>query len=429
MDIFDLRIIDGPAPWVVYGLAIAIVLVLLIRKPTVRWVLTAGIGILSGAALATIVFLVSDATNAFGDRLPPDALWWAIATFAAVGLAIVSLWNNPVWRKVVAIIGIPVFVVAGTIGVNAVFGINPTLGSLFGIVSADPIVIPTPTATATDGPPDKPLYDTWKPPADMPAQGQQGTQVIPATASGFNARPAGIYLPPAALVKNAPELPVILFMMGYPGNPDPSYIGAVLDEYAAKNNGLAPIAVVADQIGTGGDPACADSAAYGNAETYITKDVVTWITANLHVIDDPAWWVIGGYSNGGGCAIKYGAKYPDLWHNIIDVSGEPFPGSEDPDSVIQQIYGGDKAAFEAAKPLSIMAAHGPYTGFTAAFSAGAEDPTYMQAAQTVSDAAKAAGMTVTYETVPGAGHVQGAVQGGMEIGVGVMYPVLGLSPG
>ena len=44
--------------------------------------------------------------------------------------------------------------------------------------------------------PTGPLYETWTPPDGMPATGQQGTQVIPATESGFDARPAGIYLPP-----------------------------------------------------------------------------------------------------------------------------------------------------------------------------------------------------------------------------------------
>ncbi|WP_241245827.1 alpha/beta hydrolase-fold protein [Microbacterium sp. 4R-513] len=263
----------------------------------------------------------------------------------------------------------------------------------------------------------------------MPTQGKVGTQVIPTAQSGFDARPAGLYLPPAALTKDAPDLPLVIMMMGFPGDPDPSYIASVLDGYAAKNNGLAPIVIVADQIGaSGNDPACADSAAYGKAETYITKDVVDWARQNLPIIDDPRWWVIAGYSNGGGCAIKYGTSFPDMWKNIIDVSGEPFPGSEDPDAVTKTVYGGDQAAFEASKPVNIMKAHpGAYDGMTAVFTAGADDPTYVQAAQTVSDAAKAAGMAVTYETIPGAGHVGPALPGGLEIGFRVMYPVLGLS--
>lgn len=162
----------------------------------------------------------------------------------------------------------------------------------------------------------------------------------------------------------------------------------------------------------------------------VTKDVVDWAKQNLHIIEDPKYWVIAGYSNGGGCAVKYLATYPDQWKNLIDVSGEPFPGSEDPDSVTATIYGGDSAAFEAAKPINIMkaATPGTYDGITAVFTAGSEDPTYIQAAKDVSAEAQSVGMTVTYYEVPGAGHVGDALTDGLQEGFTVLYPVLGLSP-
>ncbi|MCV5215726.1 hypothetical protein OFC53_31295, partial [Escherichia coli] len=85
-------------------------------------------------------------------------------------------------------------------------------------------------------------------------------------------------------------------------------------------------------------------------------DVVDWAKKNLHIIDDPAYWTIAGYSNGGGCAIMFGAQSPTLWKNILDVSGEPFGGSEQVANITKTIYGGDAAAFEASKPVNIMAA-------------------------------------------------------------------------
>lgn len=39
--IYSLPIIAGPVPWIVYGLAAALALYLLLRRPTPRWVLTA----------------------------------------------------------------------------------------------------------------------------------------------------------------------------------------------------------------------------------------------------------------------------------------------------------------------------------------------------------------------------------------------------
>ena len=424
--LLSLNVIDGPAYWIVLGVAAVLALYLLIRKPTVRWVVTALLGIIVGVAIALGIFLASNATNAFGAPLPLFVAWWAMVALGGIGLSIVNLWRSRWWRKVLAILGVLVFAAVGGLGINAAYGLNPTLGSMFGVETDNPVNIPTPQPTQTNA---GPLFSSWTPPADMPEKGTQGTQVIPATVSGFDARPAGIYLPPAAQVTGAPALPLVIMMMGYPGNPDPSYIGAVLDDYASKNKGLAPIVIVADQIGNGGDPACADSTTFGNAETYIKKDVVDWAKTNLNILEDPKFWVIAGYSNGGGCAIKYGAQEPDVFKNILDISGEEFPGSEDSDSVVAQIYGGDQSKFEASKPINILAANtGQYAGVTAIFTVGGADPGFIPAAKDVSAAAKTAGMSVSYIEIPGAGHVVDGLNGGLEAGFGLLYPVLQLSP-
>nr|WP_315267899.1 alpha/beta hydrolase-fold protein [Microbacterium lemovicicum] len=424
--LWSLNVIDGPAYWGVLIAAVVFAIYLLMRTPSPRWVLTSLLGIVLGVAIALGVFLASNATNAFGSPLPLFVAWWSMGALGGVGLAVANLFRSRWWRKVLAIIGALVFALAGGLGINAAYGLNPTLGSMFGVSADNPVNIPTPDPTRTNA---GPLYSSWTPPADMPAKGTQGTQVIPATVSGFDARPAGIYLPPAAQVANAPALPLVILMMGYPGNPDPSYIGAVLDDYASKNKGLAPIVVVADQIGNGGDPACADSSTFGNAETYIKKDVVDWAKTNLNILEDPKFWVIAGYSNGGGCAIKYGAEEPDVFTNILDISGEEYPGSEDADSVTAQIYGGDAAKFEASKPINILAANkGKYDGVNAIFTVGGADPAFIPAAKAVSAAAKDAGMTTAYIEIPGAGHVVDGLNGGLDAGFGLLYPILQLSP-
>jgi enterochelin esterase-like enzyme len=429
MDIWQLPIIDPPVPWILYGLSLSLLLVLLVR----RWRPRPLVWALGGAALGILIavgaFVFSNVTVAFGDALPLWVLLWAGAGLGAAGFALGGLVGARVWRRVVSILAVPVFLAASGIGINAGYGLDPTLGDLFGISARPAVDLPTAAPTSA-GAPDAPLYETWKPPADMPAAGTQGSQVIPATVSGFDARPAGIYLPPAAQVDDAPALPLVIMMMGFPGNPDPSAIGSVLDGFAAKNNGLAPIVVVADQIGgSGNDPACADSEHFGNARTYVLTDVVSWAKKNLNIIEDPAYWTIAGYSNGGGCAITYGATHPELWKNILDVSGEEFPGSEHVDDVVANIYGGDQAAFEAAKPLSILqaAAPGTYKGMTAVFTAGADDAEYTANAAKVAAVAKQVGMSVTTYEVPGAGHTGPALPGGLEAGFQVLYPVLGLS--
>ncbi|MBN9153070.1 MAG: esterase [Microbacterium sp.] len=427
--ILDLPIIAGPVPGIVYLLAIAFALYLLIRKPSVVWVVTAVLGIVVGAFVGLGVFVWGKVTGGLGDPLLIAVLWWGMATLGAIGLAVVNLWRSRWWRKVIAVVGIPIFAIAGTIGINAAYGLNDTVGDLVGIVAGHPIVKPTPHRS--NSAPDRPIYETWKPPAGMPKQGKTGSQPIAGLVSGFQARDAGIYLPPAALVSNAPPLPLMIMMMGQPGSPDPTYVSGVADEFAAQHEGLAPIIIVADQLGSSdNDPACADSKAYGNAETYIKTDVVNWARKNLNIIDDPRYWIMAGYSNGGGCAVKYVAQEPNVFKNLIDISGEIYPGSEDPQSVTDTIYGGSAAAFDAAKPITIMqkAPRGAYDGVTAFFSAGQLDPQYQGEASQVSAAAKAVGMNVTYTVIPGVGHVGADVPDSLTAAFALFYPVLGLSP-
>jgi hypothetical protein len=120
---------------VVYGaaaVAAAFALYLLIRRPTPRWIATALIGMLVGAVVATGALLAADALTTFGEVIPRIADVWVIAAFAAVALAVVNLWSSRWWRKVIAAVGIVVFLLAGAIGVNACLGLYATVGAMLG---------------------------------------------------------------------------------------------------------------------------------------------------------------------------------------------------------------------------------------------------------------------------------------------------------
>ncbi|WP_347110499.1 alpha/beta hydrolase-fold protein [Paenarthrobacter sp. S56] len=419
--------ITGP---VVMTVAVALgvgMFLLLFLRSSPRWANRALLGMAVAALLGWLaLWLVVDVLDVFHVGLSPRVWFWAISGFAALGLAVVTFRRSPRWRKAAAAISIPVFISVSALGINKEFGLNNTLGSALGIPTQDPIQLakPHPDDPASKGP----LWEHWKPPSNMPAKGEVGTQVIPATESGFNARPAGIYLPPAALTPNPPKLPLFVLMMGQPGLPDPQYVAAALDEFAARNNGLAPIAVVADQIGPDQDDTlCLDTATYGNVEKYINVDVVNWAKSNLNILADRDHWTIAGYSNGGQCAISFAVKYPQMWGNVVDISGEEYPGAEDPSGNLAQIFQGDQAAYDAQMPINIMKGK-QFTKTTAVFTAGSDDPVYVAAAQAVSAAARAAGMTVTYYEVPGGGHVGVSLDAGLIKGFEVLYPRLGLSP-
>ena len=427
--LLEANIIDGPLILSAFVLSAAAVIYLLWRKPTRRWVLTAGGALLSGLALAVLIwFLTVRVWNLFGIPLSGTDYAWLVVVCSGVILALVSLVRSSRRRKLIAVASIVLFLVTGALGVNADFGINRTVAALIGVTVEKPLQLaPTSAPTSTPQGPVLPLWKSWKPPAGMPTQGTTGTQVIPNTLSGFTSRPAGIYLPPAALTANPPKLPLVILVMGQPGNPDPSYIAATLDREAAAHNGLAPIVIVADQLGDpNSDPLCLDTAQYGNAETFITKDVVNWARANLNILQDARHWTIAGYSNGGQCAISFAAKYPKLWSNVIDISGEEYAGSENAPAVLASVFGGNQAAYDAQKPLTLLAAQ-PLPGTVGVFTVGSNDSGYIPGVKAVAAAAQAAGMTVTYWEAPNGGHVLPALTDGLDKAFEVLYPRLELA--
>ncbi|ERK70976.1 hypothetical protein N136_02673, partial [Leifsonia aquatica ATCC 14665] len=239
-------------------------------------------------------------------------------------------------------------------------------------------------------------------------------------------REAGLYLPPAARVAHPPTLPLVVMMMGQPGNPDPEPIAGVLDRFAASHHGLAPIVIVADQLGDPThDTLCRDTKRFGAVETYITRDVPAWAEKNLAVTHDHRFWTVAGYSNGGLCALSFGIGHPDLFTNILDISGEEFPGAEHPDATLHDEFGGDQAAYDRAKPFTRLRASS-FPGTTAIFTACADDPGYHAVALRASQLARAAGINSAFVSLPTGGHGIGALDGGLNGGFADLYPLLGL---
>jgi poly(3-hydroxybutyrate) depolymerase len=430
LGILRIQIIGGAVQFVIYVLAAAAVAFLIARRPTRRRVIVGSIATAGGALIGGGVLIVLAVTDALGVNLSATTSVWAIAGFAGIALGIASLWSNPGWRTIGSAFAVVLVVLAGTLGINADFGLDPTVGALAGVSTLDTIALPIakstpePIPTALDG---GALWANWVAPADMPAEGSASDVTIPGAISGFNARPAGLYLPPAALVKNAPLLPLVIMMMGQPGNPDPSFQEHILDAMQANHNGLAPIVIVADQIGNPSvDPLCLNTARYGNAESYVTQDVVNWARSHLRVLQDPAHTTIAGYSNGGECALYFGAKYPNIFGNVLDISGEEYPGADEYGAVLSSVFHGDLAAYQGTWPVNLLA-QGKYPDTVAIFTVGSNDYAYRKVAMKMSAAATTAGWKATYFEVLNGGHVLGALNGGLAEGYSILYPRLGLS--
>ncbi|WP_454227806.1 hypothetical protein, partial [Propioniciclava flava] len=185
-----------------HALALVGLVVTLLWRPTRRSLLGALVGAILGVIVAVglwAVFIRGLNFYGVGLGLPVYAL--LAATLAGVGVCLAALLRRGtprggrarrnqadadagqastrtkraggagVARRVVAALTAVAVVAAGTLAINAAFGLNATLASLMGIVVDDPVNFPAPSSSDPAVAPAHPLWSTWKPPADMPKQG------------------------------------------------------------------------------------------------------------------------------------------------------------------------------------------------------------------------------------------------------------------
>lgn len=403
--LFEMHIDTVVFQSVMYGLAAIVFVYLLVRRHVRAWLLRSVLPAVAGAVTGLLVsWLVSDVWNVFGVALTPVVRMWVALAFAGISLALANLWKSRWWRTVVAIVAIPIFLASAGVGINVDFGAYRNLNDVLGVTPFN--ALPPKHQSFTAGTMDPALGKNWKAPANLPAHGIVNSVHIPSTASHFAARNALVYLPPAALVADPPVLPVLMMFPGQPGEPaalfNSGHMAEIMDAYAAKHGGLAPIMVAPDQLGDPSkNPMCIDSP-MGNVETYITVDVSNWIRSHLRVSDSGRYWAVAGYSEGGTCSIQFGAGHPELFGTIVDVLGEVEPtiGSD----TVAKVFGGSNAAYDAIKPLTVLSQHAPYSDSVAFFGAGKRDSRYDGFAHTMEAAAHKAGMTTQLVVSPDSGH-------------------------
>lgn len=104
---------------------------------------------------------------------------------------------------------------------------------------------------------------------------------LPGAISGFSARQAIAYIPPAYWSKKDINLPVLVLLHGNPGGPE-QWFGSgeaaeTADAFQRANGGLSPIVVAVDATGSEtANPICADTSV-AKVMTYLTTDVPTGI--------------------------------------------------------------------------------------------------------------------------------------------------------
>lgn len=353
--------------------------------------------IAAGAAVVVLVvcWVLSDVLNLFGVALSPVTRMWTAIAAAALALAVTGIVQGGLGRRVLAVVLVPAALVVPALGVNVEFAKYPTLGT---VVQSDPY----------------PSLDVHAAPATtLPTAGEVRTIDIPGTRSGFPARPAVVYLPPAALVRDPAPLPVVLAFAGQPGAPSDMFtagqMGTVLDAYAAAHDGRAPIVVSVDQLSAPGlNTMCVDSR-LGRSATYVTEDVPRWLTSHLPVTTDRRAWGLVGFSQGATCAMQFVTGAPDRFGPVLAISSELQPIDQNGRHSADQAFGGSVAAWKAAAPIAQMRAHG-LGGHAVWLTAGSSDHAFSHNARALGAAARKAGARTDVAFAPGSGHDWNTVQ-------------------
>jgi S-formylglutathione hydrolase FrmB len=440
-DVLDLPL-DGPVPSVLAALGgVALVVALVVARR--RWT-ALGIGVLVAVALGLLANpLVVHAAALFPEDLPPEVVAWGAAGIGGLALAITVAVRSGFGRALLAL-GCGLLVVVGASAqVNAYYAYFGTVGEVVGrgvqVASIEALpaapaptspaapssAAPSPAAQSPAGPspagpspaapvPDDPARSA---PETTPVvtratghttgKGTPATARIPGTTSGFPARDGFVYLPPG-YSPTGPRLPVMVMVAGQPGGPADwlaaGRLVSQLDRFAAAHGGLAPVTLVVDPTGSDfGNTACLDSP-LGNAEAYLARDVPDWVRTRLRVDTNPAHWTFAGFSFGGTCALQLATRFPQVYGSFVDLQGEQEPSlGPDRARTVQTLFGGDTAAFDAVVPLTALATH-RYPDSWGFFASGAEDGLFLGYMNTVSTAARQAGMTVRAVPVAGQGH-------------------------
>lgn len=409
--LYGRSLISGPAPWVVAACAALGALWLLLGPTRDTGTFRRRVVPLSASAAiaATVVgwLVVERWWRPFPDPVETRVyVWIGCAVFAVLLAAARLALDRRPRRAAASALGALAVVLAAAVQVNLVFDAYPTVRDALGLPAANAIAfadVPAPVADPVTG---NPLDTAWAAPPDLPAGGRVVTVPIPGTVSGFPAREAEIYLPPAYFADPRPQLPVLVLLPGQPGGPGDWFAGGKLartmDDFAARHGGLTPIVVVADGTGsTLANPLCLDSK-LGNVATYLATDVPAWVKANLQVDPDPRAWAIGGLSYGGTCALQMATNHPEVYPTFLDLSGQLEPTLGDRQRTVDAAFGGDEAAFIAVNPLDLMATR-TYPGSAGVFVIGSDDHDFSPGVHTLYTAAGKAGMDVRLQELPG-GH-------------------------
>ncbi|WP_083647317.1 alpha/beta hydrolase [Kitasatospora sp. CB01950] len=391
----EISLLSGWLPWTLRILALVAVAGALFRlspfwlRRRLPWVAGAAVGLTALIALLVALF------GGIDDPLPFGLWFWLCCALLGLGGLAAGFRDAEWWNMASVPVAAALSLLCAANSINISTGYYPSVDAAVGDLSGAPVPqqISLEEALTTVG---------------KAGAGRVVSVDVPAEPSGFKHRHELVYLPPAWFrTKVRPKLPVVEMIAGQFSAPD-NWIRAgdaikAADEYAAAHNGYAPILVMVDATGNfKSDTECVNGKA-GRAEDHLVKDVPPYIEKTFGTASGPRSWGVVGWSMGGTCAIDLAVVHPDVFGHFVNISGDAGPNLGSKQETIDELYGGDEAAWEAHDPVTVLgkAKKGTYQNSSGYFLNGDQEPKHIQAAKELDKAAKAAGMTTKEEVHPG----------------------------
>ncbi|WP_227985240.1 alpha/beta hydrolase [Nocardia spumae] len=353
-------LLHGWLPVTIEIVALLALAIALTRPRRRWWLIRVPICLVLGVVAALTARTIMNNEGLASDPAPPE-LWICVgATVAALVLAVVGWPGARWWQRTAAIVAVPFAVASTAVVLNQWVGYYPSVQSAWSALTAGALPHQTdPEALAG-------MRDTH------PATGV----VVPIdtgdAGSGFKHRTEYVYLPPAWFAgPTPPALPAVMMIGGEFNTPADwlrsGQIMPAIDTFTAADGGHAPVLVLVDSSGSfNNDTECVDGPR-GAAADHLTQDVVPYVRARFGVSADPAKWAAVGWSMGGTCATDLTVMHPELFHTFVDIAGDLGPTAGTREQTVSRLYGGNAAAYDRFDPMTVMAAHGPYTGVAGLF--------------------------------------------------------------
>jgi len=342
-------LMHGWIPATVQVLAV-LVLTVAVGRRSGRWLLRlpliAGLGL---AAAAFAYWFVTD--DGLSGQPPPAMLWlWVALSGAAVALLVLGWRGADWWRRMMAVLAVPLCLLSAALTLNAWVGYVPTVQSAWSELTSGPL-------------PDQ---------SEVPGRGRVLRVTIPADASHFRHRGELVYLPPAWFARRPPPaLPAVLMISGEFNTPaDWLRSGGAIqtvDDFAAAHGGYAPVLVFVDSGGSfNNDTECVNGHR-GNAADHLTEDVLPYVISHFGVSSEPSHWGVVGWSMGGTCAVDLAVMHPDKFSAFVDIAGDLSPNAGNRSQTIARLFGGNADAWATFDPSTVIAKHGRYSGVSGWF--------------------------------------------------------------